>query len=1080
MSEERRLVTVLFADVTGSTAMGEELDPEDMRALLGRYYGIAREVVAAHGGTLEKFIGDAVMAVFGMPTAHDDDAGRAAAAALALRDQVRDDPDLGERLPIRLGLSTGEVVAAMDTDRSDFLVTGDAVNLAARLQQGAGSWEIVCSDRMAQAAGPGFAFGLPTEVEARGKSTPLTVRRLEGVATAPSGPRLPFLGRDDDVAQLELTATRAFRERRPYLITITAPAGTGKTRLLEEFLARLPAGSPDARVVTAQCLPYGQRLTYLPLHTLLLQLLELPPSVQPEELRPAATAWLTALGDPTPERSADLLAATFGGGEGGDPIDRAELFATWRSAIELGAQARPLVVVVEDLHWSSDSLLDLIEVILQPRGDAPLLMIALARPELLDRRPTWGGGRRNYLSVALEPLDDLAISALVDFLLGAPPPEVVETIVARSGGNPFFAGELARTIRERAIPLDDRMAVQAVVASLPDTVHGAVLARLDLLPPGPRRLIQLGSIFGRSFTAGGVLALAPELASSVGPDVDHLLEHDLLRGGASDELVFRHILIREVGYQTMPRAERARLHAAAAAWLAGRAVGREEEDAELVAFHFREAVTLAGVAGIDLGPDFIPTAVAWLRRAAEAASAGAAYEEAGRHIRAAIEFAPREQLPDLWTDLGDIFGGGAQAADAYATAARLGREQARPPEFILRALSGQLMVLGRWSGSVGVEISREELNALLAEIKVARAGTTDRGLIGLSLVAESFLPLGELTGGQTMPSEAELEATRRPAEAAAAIAREIDDPDLLSAALDAQAASFLGQNPTLGLALTEERLAIEDRLPLTERVDLHNMLAWNHAALGDLEAVRRDVAFVLRDLAPNQAQALALSVASWHVWSLAMLGEWDEVSGMAEGAIRRWEDAGRISSGFTLHAFMAAADVGWARGDDRLAARATAVIIGIAEQFPPWHIFRRLEWYATPDPERLVTEILPDWEPFVTRLHLVERVVALAVDRGVRVPPEHLELLLLESQRRDQRLLAAQLLRARGVQTGSADDLRAALEAFRIFGGRPMIARLEIELGRLTGDAALIAVGTAGLDALGDVAQLSRVASAVR
>ena len=298
-----------------------------------------------------------------------------------------------------------------------------------------------------------------------------------------------------------------------------------------------------------------------------------------------------------------MLAATFGGGEGGDPIDRAELFATWRSAIELGAQARPLVVVVEDLHWSSDSLLDLIEVILQPRGDAPLLMIALARPELLDRRPTWGGGRRNYLSVALEPLDDLAISALVDFLLGAPPPEVVETIVARSGGNPFFAGELARTIRERAIPLDDRMAVQAVVASLPDTVHGAVLARLDLLPPGPRRLIQLGSIFGRSFTAGGVLALAPELASSVDPDVDHLLEHDLLRAGASDELVFRHILIREVGYQTMPRAERARLHAAAAAWLAGRAVGREEEDAELVAFHFREAVTLAGAAGIDLGPD---------------------------------------------------------------------------------------------------------------------------------------------------------------------------------------------------------------------------------------------------------------------------------------------------------------------------------------------------------------------------------------------------------------------------------------------------------------------------------------------
>ncbi len=499
MTEERRLVTVLFADVAGSTALGEALDPEDMRALLGRYYEIAREVVAAHGGTLEKFIGDAVMAVFGLPTAHDDDAARALASALALRDQVRDDPRLGERLPIRLGLSTGEVVAAMGGAGDDFLVTGDAVNVAARLQQGAESWEIVCAERTVRAAGDGFEFGPPVEVDMRGKGAAVPAQRLEGTRATPIRHRTPFLGRDDDVAQLELTSGRAMREKRPFLITITAPAGTGKTRLLEEFLARLPEQQPGARVVIAQCLPYGQRLTYWPLHALLMRLLGLPDDADPETIRQAAEQWLTNGGDPFARRTAELLAATFGAGEG-EHVDRGELFAAWRSAIELAAQEQPLVVVIEDLHWSSDTLLDLIEVILQPRGEAALLMIVLARPELLDRRPTWGGGRRNYVSLNLEPLDDLAIAALVDHLLQGPPPEIVETVVERAEGNPFYAGELARTIQDRATGLDDPAAVAAVIGALPDTVHATVLARLDLLPPTPRRVIQLGSIFGRSFT----------------------------------------------------------------------------------------------------------------------------------------------------------------------------------------------------------------------------------------------------------------------------------------------------------------------------------------------------------------------------------------------------------------------------------------------------------------------------------------------------------------------------------------------------------------------------------------------------
>ncbi len=1078
MSEERRLVTVLFADVTGSTAMGEELDPEDMRALLGRYYAIAREVVAAHGGTLEKFIGDAVMAVFGLPTAHDDDAGRAAAAALALRDQVREDPALGERLPIRVGLSTGEVVAAMETDRSDFLVTGDAVNLAARLQQGASSWEIVCSERMAQAAGPGFTFGPAQEFEARGKSAPLRIQRLEGIATAPARPRLPFLGRDADVDQLELTARRAVREKRPYLVTITAPAGTGKSRLLEEFLERLADEQPNARVLTAQCLPYGQRLTYWPLHALLRQLLDLPEDVDTDRIREAAQAWLERTDDPAPARTAELLAATFGAAEK-DPIDRGELFAAWRAIIERAAAEKPLVLVVEDLHWSADSLLDLIEVVLQPRQDAALLLIVLARPELLDRRPTWGGGRRNYISLALEPLDDLAISALVDFHLHGPPEEVVAAVVARAGGNPFFAGELARSIADKAPNLHDPEAVAAVMSTMPDTVHAAVLARIDLMPPTARRVTQLGSVYGRSFRLPGVMALASDLTEGMDPAIDHLLEHELIQPAGADEYTFRHILIREVAYQTLPRAERSRLHGAAGTWLESQAVGREDEQAELIAFHFREAITLATAAGIDLEPRLVERAVAWLSRAATAATAGAAFAEASRHLRAAIEIAPREDLPELWARLGDIFGGGNQAAEAYATAARLGRELGFSPDFVLRATSGELMVHGRWGGSVGAPPSGEHIAAIVREVHDLRQQASDQSVIGWSLVAEAFLPFESATL-EGVPTEDDWRAAKELAEQGAAIAREIDHATLLSAALDALTAHTLGTDPEAGLAYSRERVALEARLSLLERIDTQNMVAWCASALGEFETVLQAAEEMLRDLAPNQAQAVALSLAAWESWALVMLGRWDEAGAANERASRYWEEAGRIPSGFATHGFVGAAWVGRARHDDGLIARAVGTMVGITEQFPQDQIFGRLSAFVGPDLEALVEGIIENWEPYISRLHYVEQAVGLCADLRHPIPRETLDRLLAESRSRDQRLLAAQVLRARGLQERDADNLREALAWYTSAGARPYVARTQVELGQLVGDAALVDAGMAGLDALGDVAQLSRVASAVR
>ncbi len=392
-------MTVVFADVTGSTAMGERSDPEDIRAVLGRYYSIAREVVAEHGGTLEKFIGDAVMAVFGIPLAHGDDADRALAAALMLRERVTADPQT-TALRLRIGVNTGEVVAARETAGGDFLITGDAVNIAARLQQHAEEGAILVGERTRRAVAGAFRFGDDQRVAVKGKAAPLSAAALLEQLQGRRVQRAPFLGRATDLAQLDLVARRAFGERRPQLVAISAPAGTGKSRLVEEFAARL--GS-DVVVATAQCLPYGAAVTFLPLRGLLRGLLRT--GADESLVVPLRKAFITAgHNEEDAQRLCTIIGATLGDTRETERRDRDEIFAAWRLLIEVLAAHEPLVVVFEDLHWASDTLLDLVEHVTVSRTSAQLVMIALARPELLDRRPTWGGGRRNFTSLALEPL----------------------------------------------------------------------------------------------------------------------------------------------------------------------------------------------------------------------------------------------------------------------------------------------------------------------------------------------------------------------------------------------------------------------------------------------------------------------------------------------------------------------------------------------------------------------------------------------------------------------------------------------------------------------------------------------------
>jgi len=1063
MPEERRLVTVLFADVVGSTSLGESLDPEDLRALLARFYDIASEVVREHGGTLEKFIGDAAMAIFGLTQAHDDDARRALDAALDLRERLREDPHLGERLPIRIGLNTGEVVANRDPDRSDFLVTGDAVNVAARMQQAAEPWQILASGRTASADLGAHEFGTALQLELKGKRSPVAARVVLGRSDAISREHGRLVGREADLAQLELVARRTFTERRPYLVTLIAPAGTGKSRLVEEFLSRMEDLAAPPRVAVAQCLPYGQRLTYWPMRALLLGMIGLDEGASAEDTHRAIRAWLDGAGAEHPEVTSELLAATIGASEA-DISNRALLFNAWREALELAAAEQPLILLVEDLHWSSDSLLDLLEFVLQPRADSPTLVLTLARPELLERRSTWGGGRRNHISLALEPLDDTSISELVSTLLEGAAPELTAVVVRRAEGNPFYAGEIVRSLLESGTDLGDADAVAGATDRLPDTVQATVLARLDALPPAARSMLQLGAVLGRSFSADGVAALGWAEPEGTDGTTDLLVERELVRPAGRGLLTFRHIIIRDVAYGTLPRSERAVLHAAAGRWLEGKAAERQDELAELIAFHFREAAALASsLLGVD--PDVRTSAMRWLRRAADVAATARALVEASGHLEAAIDLATPAERPVLYQRLGELLGSGDRAVQAYARAWQLGIEEGESASFILRNLGRQVMVLTRFFASVARTVEEEELVDLI-DRGVALMASADEGARATFLVAAANLPFWIRQTGKRLPTDEEYGTARERAEAGLALAEAMDDAMLISAALDGMTATRQ-TDWKHALMLSRRRVAMLDRLPWDERMDALNMVAWASAVLGDLPEVIRASQTALDLVQPGQNAGFALAGASWVSYARALRGEWDEMASGIEALRQRWIDGDRPAAAFALQGFLSGVDWARNRGADELHDRWRSVADDIIARFADGHPVAAMAAVTGLDLDGLVA-IAVAYERYPDRVHYVEHALALCADHAQPVPIDVIESIIDRSRRSGTRVLEAQALRLRGALTSSADDLVAALEHFEAMGAARYAWRARAELGLVRRDEQLVAAALRELAALGE------------
>ena len=545
--EQRKTVTVLFCDVVGSTALGESTDPEALRALLARYFERMKGIVERHGGTVEKFIGDAVMAVFGVPVVHEDDALRAVRVAVEMRDAF---PELG--VEGRIGVTTGEVVAGTE----ERLATGDAVNVAARLEQVAQPGEILIGEETLRLVRDAVEVEKARQLELKGKAKPVAAYLLLRVGGEEAFARrldAPMVGREREQRLLADGWERVVSARSCHLFTVFGAAGVGKSRLVAEFLR----AHEDAFVVRGRCLPYGEGITYWPVVEVLKQL----PEAELEEA--AAAALRGVLGYESVTASAGEIAWAF------------------RKQLEAVASEQPLVCVFDDVHWGEETFLDLVEHVADLSREAPILLLCMARPELLDRRTGWGGGKVNATTVLLEPLGSAETELLIERLAELEPRLQVR-IRDAAEGNPLFVEEMVALTQEAG---DGDV-------SVPPTIQALLAARLDQLDARERNVLERGAVEGRIFHRGAVQALAPD-ELQVTDRLTALVRKELVRPDrpqlpGEDAYRFRHLLIRDAAYDGLPKATRAELHERFADWLERTGADLVELD-EILGYHLEQA-----------------------------------------------------------------------------------------------------------------------------------------------------------------------------------------------------------------------------------------------------------------------------------------------------------------------------------------------------------------------------------------------------------------------------------------------------------------------------------------------------------
>ena len=637
VSEARKVVTVLFCDIAGSTVLGTELDPESLRQLMARYFHEMRSIVDRHGGTTEKFIGDAVMAVFGVPRLHEDDAIRAVRAALEMRANLHDLNEefarrWGVQISTRSGVNTGEVIAG-DPSRGESFVIGDAVNVAARLEQSAEPGDILIGELTYRLIrGVATTEALPA-LSVKGKREPLRAWRVMSVAAGVSGsPRQmdsPLVGREAELQSLEKAFQQTVDARSCELVTILAPAGLGKSRLVAELVSGL---NGRAHVISGRCLPYGEGITFWPIVEVIRDAAGIGSLDSPEDVRPRLRQLLHPADAGHPVLDAELieerLAALLGLSDVRPGIQ--ETFWSVRKLLEQLAGRRPLVVVFDDIHWGEPTFLDLLEYLVDWLREVPVLILCMARPELLEVRGAWMTGKSNASIATLRPLSGGETDGLIHHLLsgGELTSETRTRIAGVAEGNPLFVEETLRMLVDDGF-LQRSNGSWSVIGDLssltiPPTIQALLTARLDRLDHQERDVIERASIIGRTFWWGAVSELSPpERRATVGGALQSLTRKELIRPDRSelaeeDAFRFAHILIRDAAYGGIPKASRTDLHERFAGWLEAKIRGRAGEYEEIVGYHLEQAYQTLS----ELSPPNARTEALGRRAAIPLASAG--------------------------------------------------------------------------------------------------------------------------------------------------------------------------------------------------------------------------------------------------------------------------------------------------------------------------------------------------------------------------------------------------------------------------------------------------------------------------
>ena len=900
--EERRVVSVLFADVTGSTTLGELLDPEQLREVMGAYFGAMREEIEAEGGTVEKFIGDAVMAAFGVPAAHEDDPARALRAALRMRRRLSLvntglEATHGLTMQMRIGVNTGEVLASGGGAPGEPMVTGDVVNTAARLQSAAEPDEIFAAERTRRAV-RGFRFGDRRELTLKGKAEPVVASALLGGSgeVAHVGLSAPMVGRDAEMELLQTMFRRSASERRPHVVTIYGEPGVGKSRLTHEFVRWAEALDDAPMVVRGRCLPYGDGITYWPLAEILRGVVGIAdtdaPAVALEKIRSLRETFVG--GAPDPERAAAALAFTTGLEDPGLPLSdvepkqvRQEMHAAWRTFFSNLAASRPVIAVVEDIHWADPAMLDLLEE-LADRVEGGVSFICPSRPELAGHRPGWGGGKRNYSAIALDPLGEHDASALVRSLLDVEgmPDAVHRRIVARAEGNPFFLEEIIRQLVDNGAVHRDgrhwRVRGEMTEVEIPDTVQGVLAARIDLLDPSHRRVLQAAAVVGRVFWPSAVSRLLNGQAGQLSDAFTTLQDRDLVRSQLSStlagepEFIFKHVLTRDVAYDTLPKRDRSAAHAAIAIWLEETLGERTPEFLELLAYHWFEAHRSAiGSAAADT-EELRQKAFDCTLRAARDAGRRFALRKAERLAAQAIDLAsPGRERSLAYEESGEAYFNSYDGDEAWrgftsSVEAELGADQPDPVR-VAYLCARAIETPTRWPGSMRTTPDEPDVRRYL-DIGLAHVPPGDNRERVKLMGAQGSWPFAF---PEMEFSDRDLDRIEADGLEAAEIALRLDDPDLASAALDQAVAPALRRG-RYGRVLEIEarRLQLIPRLRDPVEVgDVYAMMAWGSGEAGRWSDIVKYAA--QGEQAVGVAINSRLHVLAWLTEGSFRIGDWD-------------------------------------------------------------------------------------------------------------------------------------------------------------------------------------------------------------